>query len=49
MFNFQAGTKIVSGHIRAVANQAVSDLLTGRINLMFKRAVSLVRRSMPES
>jgi tripartite-type tricarboxylate transporter receptor subunit TctC len=42
MFNVQAGTKIVSVPYQGGANQAISDLLTGRINLMFNVAVSLV-------
>lgn len=40
MFNMKAGTKIVAVPYQGGANQAVTDLLTGRINLMFNVAVS---------
>jgi tripartite-type tricarboxylate transporter receptor subunit TctC len=41
LFNQKAGTKIVAVHYQGGANQGVTDLLTGRINLMFNVAVAL--------
>ena len=41
LFNQKAGSKIVAVHYQGGANQGVTDLLTGRINLMFKVAVAL--------
>lgn len=41
MFNLKAGTQIVSVPYQGGANQAVTDLLTGRINLMFNVAAAL--------
>lgn len=41
LFNQKAGTKIVAVHYQGGANQGVTDLLTGRVNLMFNVAVAL--------
>jgi len=41
MFNLKAGTQIVSVPYQGGANQAMTDLLAGRINLMFNVAASL--------
>ena len=41
MFNLKAGTQIVSVPYQGGANQAITDLLTGRINLMFNVAAAL--------
>lgn len=41
LFNQKAGTKIVAVHYQGGANQGVTDLLTGRITLMFNVAVTL--------
>lgn len=41
LFNAKAGTKIVSVHYQGGANQGVTDLLTGRITLMFNVAATL--------
>jgi tripartite-type tricarboxylate transporter receptor subunit TctC len=41
LFNLKAGTEIVSVPYQGGANQALTDLLTGRINLMFNVAASL--------
>jgi tripartite-type tricarboxylate transporter receptor subunit TctC len=41
LFNMKAGTKIVSVPYQGGANQALTDLLSGRINLMFNVAASL--------
>lgn len=41
MFNLKAGTSIVAVPYQGGANQAVTDLLTGRINLMFNVAVTV--------
>jgi tripartite-type tricarboxylate transporter receptor subunit TctC len=41
MFNMQAGTKITTVPYQGGANQAVLDLLAGRINLMFNVAAIL--------
>lgn len=41
MFNLKAGTQIVAVSYQGGANQAVTDLLTGRVNLMFNVAVAL--------
>lgn len=41
MFNLKAGTSIVAVPYQGGANQAVTDLLTGRINLMFNVAVAV--------
>jgi len=41
MFNLKAGTRIVSVPDQGGANQAITDLLTGRINLMFNVAAAL--------
>jgi tripartite-type tricarboxylate transporter receptor subunit TctC len=42
MFNQKAGTKILAVHYQGGAAQGVSDLLTGRITLMFNVAATLV-------
>ena len=41
LFNLKAGTQIVSVPYQGGANQAITDLLTGRINLMFNVAAAL--------
>jgi tripartite-type tricarboxylate transporter receptor subunit TctC len=41
LFNMEAGTKIATVPYQGGANQAVLDLLTGRINLMFNVAATL--------
>lgn len=41
LFNEQAGTKIISVPYQGGSNQAVSDLLAGRITLMFSVAATL--------
>jgi tripartite-type tricarboxylate transporter receptor subunit TctC len=41
LFNLKAGTEIVSVPYQGGANQALTDLLTGRINLMFNVAASV--------
>jgi tripartite-type tricarboxylate transporter receptor subunit TctC len=41
LFNEQAGTKIISVPYQGGSNQAVSDLLSGRITLMFNVAATL--------
>jgi tripartite-type tricarboxylate transporter receptor subunit TctC len=41
LFNKKAGAKIVAVHYQGGANQGVTDLLTGRITLMFNVAVAL--------
>jgi tripartite-type tricarboxylate transporter receptor subunit TctC len=41
LFNAKAGTKIVSVPYQGGSNQALSDLLSGRINLMFNVAATL--------
>jgi tripartite-type tricarboxylate transporter receptor subunit TctC len=41
LFNAKAGVKIVSVHYQGGANQGVTDLLTGRITLMFNVAATL--------
>ena len=41
LFNQKAGTQIVSVPYQGGANQAITDLLTGRINLMFNVAAAL--------
>ncbi len=41
MFNIQAGTKITTVPYQGGANQAVLDLISGRINLMFNVAATL--------
>jgi tripartite-type tricarboxylate transporter receptor subunit TctC len=41
MFNLRAGTKIATVPYQGGANQAVVDLLSGRINLMFNVAATL--------
>ena len=41
MFNLRAGTQIVSVPYQGGANQAMTDLLAGRINLMFNVAAAL--------
>jgi tripartite-type tricarboxylate transporter receptor subunit TctC len=41
LFNKKVGTKIVAVHYQGGANQGVTDLLTGRITLMFNVAVAL--------
>jgi tripartite-type tricarboxylate transporter receptor subunit TctC len=41
MFNMQAGTKIATVPYQGGANQAVLDLISGRINLMFNVAATL--------
>jgi tripartite-type tricarboxylate transporter receptor subunit TctC len=41
LFNQKAGTKILAVHYQGGANQGVTDLLTGRITLMFNVAVTL--------
>jgi len=41
MFNLKAGTKILAVHYQGGAAQGVSDLLTGRITLMFNVAAPL--------
>jgi tripartite-type tricarboxylate transporter receptor subunit TctC len=41
LFNMEAGTKITTVPYQGGANQAVLDLLTGRINLMFNVAATL--------
>jgi tripartite-type tricarboxylate transporter receptor subunit TctC len=42
MFNEKAGTKIVAVHYQGGSNQALTDLLAGRITLMFNVAATLV-------
>jgi tripartite-type tricarboxylate transporter receptor subunit TctC len=41
LFNQKAGTKIVAVHYQGGATQGVTDLLTGRITLMFNVAAAL--------
>ena len=41
LFNAKAGTQIVMVHYQGGSNQAVSDLLSGRITLMFNVAATL--------
>ena len=41
LFNQKAGTKVVSVHYQGGSNQAITDLLTGRITLMFNVAATL--------
>lgn len=41
LFNSRAGTRILSVHYQGGSNQAVSDLLAGRITLMFNVAATL--------
>jgi tripartite-type tricarboxylate transporter receptor subunit TctC len=41
LFNLKAGTKILPVHYAGGSNQAVVDLLAGRINLMFNVAATL--------
>ena len=41
MFNMQVGTKITTVPYQGGANQAVLDLISGRINLMFNVAATL--------
>lgn len=41
LFNLKAGTKIVAVHYQGGSNQALPDLLAGRINLMFNVAATL--------
>jgi tripartite-type tricarboxylate transporter receptor subunit TctC len=41
LFNQKAGTKIVAVHYQGGSNQGVTDLLTGRVSLMFNVAVTL--------
>jgi tripartite-type tricarboxylate transporter receptor subunit TctC len=41
LFNQKAGTKIIAVHYQGGANQGVTDLLTGRVNLMFNVALTL--------
>jgi tripartite-type tricarboxylate transporter receptor subunit TctC len=41
LFNLKAGTKILSVHYAGGSNQAVTDLLAGRITLMFNVATTL--------
>jgi tripartite-type tricarboxylate transporter receptor subunit TctC len=41
LFNQKAGTKIVAVHYQGGSNQAVADLLAGRITLMFNVAATL--------
>ncbi len=41
MFNQKAGTKIVAVHYQGGSNQALTDLLSGRITLMFNVAATL--------
>jgi tripartite-type tricarboxylate transporter receptor subunit TctC len=41
LFNIRAGTKIVTVSYQGGANQGLSDLLTGRITVMFNVAVTL--------
>lgn len=43
MFNMQAGTKITTVPYQGGANQAVLDLISGRINLMFNVAATLAQ------
>ncbi len=41
LFNQKAGTKILAAHYQGGSNQAVTDLLAGRITLMFNVAATL--------
>ncbi|MFZ5692298.1 MAG: Bug family tripartite tricarboxylate transporter substrate binding protein [Pseudomonadota bacterium] len=41
LFNQKAGTKIVAAHYQGGSNQALTDLLAGRITLMFNVAATL--------
>jgi tripartite-type tricarboxylate transporter receptor subunit TctC len=41
LFNLKAGTKVLAVHYQAGSNQALVDLLAGRINLMFNVAATL--------
>jgi tripartite-type tricarboxylate transporter receptor subunit TctC len=41
LFNLKAGTKVLSVHYQGGSNQALVDLLAGRINLMFNVAATL--------
>jgi len=41
LFNQKAGTKILTVHYQGGSNQGVTDLLTGRVTLMFNVAVTL--------
>jgi tripartite-type tricarboxylate transporter receptor subunit TctC len=41
LFNVKAGTKVLSVHYQAGSNQALTDLLAGRITLMFNVAATL--------
>jgi len=41
LFNLKAGTKVLPVHYQGGSNQAVSDLLAGRITLMFNVAATL--------
>jgi tripartite-type tricarboxylate transporter receptor subunit TctC len=43
MFNMQAGTRITTVPYQGGANQAVLDLISGRINLMFNVAATLAQ------
>jgi tripartite-type tricarboxylate transporter receptor subunit TctC len=41
LFNLKAGTKVLAVHYQGGSNQALVDLLAGRINLMFNVAATL--------
>ena len=41
LFNLRAGTKVLAVHYQGGSNQALIDLLAGRINLMFNVAATL--------
>ena len=41
LFNLKAGTKVLAVHYQGGSNQALPDLLTGRITLMFNVAATL--------
>src|SRR5690606_37649847 len=41
LFNQKAGTKILGAHYQGGSNQALTDLLAGRITLMFNVAATL--------
>src|SRR5262249_17779290 len=41
LFNQKAGTKVLAVHYQGGANQGLTDLLTGRVKLMFNVAVTL--------
>ncbi len=41
LFNLKTGTKVIAVHYQGGSNQALTDLLAGRINLMFNVAATL--------